>query len=71
MLVALGSLAVAQSKGTQATEIACTKLLNYAATHPDGSIRFHASGMILHLHSNASYLSEPKARSRVGGIFFL
>jgi hypothetical protein len=27
--------------------------------------------MILHVHSNASYLSEPKACSRVGGFFFL
>jgi hypothetical protein len=27
--------------------------------------------MILGVHSNASYLSEPKARSRVGGHFFL
>jgi hypothetical protein len=27
--------------------------------------------MILHAHSDASYLSEPKARSRAGGIFFL
>jgi hypothetical protein len=30
MLVALGSLAAAQSKGTQATVQACTQLLNYA-----------------------------------------
>jgi hypothetical protein len=27
--------------------------------------------MILHIHSDASYLSEPKVRSRVGGYFFL
>ena len=26
--------------------------------------------MVLALHSNASYLSEPKARSRTGGHFF-
>jgi hypothetical protein len=30
-----------------------------------------SSGMILHTHSEASYLLEPQARSRVGGIFFL
>jgi hypothetical protein len=71
MLVALGSLAAAQTKGTQATGHACTQLLNYATTHPDAIIRFHTSGMILHLHSDASYLSKPKARSRVGGLFFL
>ena len=27
--------------------------------------------MILHIHSDASYLSEPKARSRAGGFFYL
>jgi len=35
MLVALGSLVVAQSEGTQATREACTQLLNYTATHPE------------------------------------
>jgi hypothetical protein len=27
--------------------------------------------MILHIHSNASYLSKPKVRSRAGSLFFL
>ena len=71
MLVALGSLASAQTNGTEATTIAITQLLNYCATHPDAILRYHASGMILHIHSDASYLSEKKARSRAGGIFFL
>ena len=71
MLVALGSLSSAQNNGTAATTIAVTQLLNYCATHPDAVLRFHASGMILHVHSDASYLSEKKARSRAGGIFFL
>jgi hypothetical protein len=71
MLVALGSLAAAQEQGTQQTAKASTKLLNYAATHPDATVRFKASAMILHIHSDASYLSEPKARSRVGGYFYL
>ena len=71
MLVALGSLASAQSKGTEATAKAGQKLLNYAATHPDAVIQFKASDMVLHIHSDASYLSEPKARSRAGGFFYL
>ena len=50
---------------------ATVHLLNYAATHPEAVIRFHKSAMILHIHSDASYLSEPKSRSRVGGFFFL
>jgi hypothetical protein len=40
-------------------------------THPDAIIRYHASAIILNVHSDASYLSAPKARSRAGGCFFL
>jgi hypothetical protein len=71
MLVALGSISSAQSHGTEATMDAVTHLLNYAATHPDAIVRYTASDMTLHCHSDASYLSEPRARSRVGGYFFL
>ena len=71
MLVALGSLASAQSNGTEAITTAVTQLLNYAACHPDAILRFSASEMALHVHSDASYLSEKKARSRAGGLFFL
>ena len=71
MLVALGTLALVQTKGTKATAQAVTHLLNYCATHPDAVVRYHASDMYLHIHSDASYLSESKARSHTGGIFFL
>jgi len=71
MLVALGTLAAVQAEGTQATITACTQLLNYAATHPDAVLRYTASDMVLHIHSDASYLSESKARSRAGGYFYL
>ena len=40
-------------------------------THPDAKIRYRVSDMILKVHSNASYLSAPKARSHAGGYFFL
>jgi hypothetical protein len=71
MLVALGTLPAAQSKGTQATAKAAMHLLNYAASHPNATIRYTVSPMILHNHSDASYLSEAHARSRAGGYFFL
>ena len=45
--------------------------LDYAATHPDTTITYRASDMVLAAHSNASYLSESKARSRAGGHFFV
>ena len=71
MLVTLGDIASAQSKSTEHTLAACTRLLNYAATHPDAVIRYVASDMILHVHSDASYLSAPKSRSRMAGFVFL
>jgi hypothetical protein len=63
MLVALSTIAAEQAKVTSNTAKAVIKLLNYAATHPNATIRYHASDMILYAHSDASYLSSPKARS--------
>jgi hypothetical protein len=71
MLVALGTIASNQSKGTQATAQALTQLLNYTAVHPDATLRYTAIDVYLHIHSDASYLSESKARTRAGGTFFL
>jgi hypothetical protein len=71
MLVALGTIAATQAKATKKTLDSTMLLLNYAASHPDATIRYRASDMILHIHSDASYLSEPKSRSRAGGHYFL
>ncbi len=47
------------------------QLLDYLATYPNATIRFRASNMITNIHSDASYLSESDARSRVCGHFFM
>ena len=47
------------------------QLLDYVAAHPDAVVTFAASKMTLSVHSDASYLVEPKARSRAGGHYFL
>jgi hypothetical protein len=47
------------------------QLLDYLATHEDAGFSYHASDMVLAVHSDASYLSEPKARNRARGHFFL
>ena len=47
------------------------QLLNYCATHPDASVRFTASNMILAIESDTSYLSVTKGRSRAAGYFYL
>ena len=46
-------------------------LLNYAATHPEATIHYHASDMILHVARDASYLCKERTRSRARGHFFL
>ena len=71
MLVELNSIASEQDNITEATIKAVTHLLNYAATHSESITRYHASGMILHIHSNASFLSEPGASIRKGGYHYL
>ena len=47
------------------------QLLEYLTSNPNAIVRYHASGMILFIHSDASYLSVTKARSRASGVFFL
>jgi hypothetical protein len=64
-------IARAQTKATEKMQAATNQLLDYLATHPDAIIRYHASDMILHINSDASYLSVSNARSRLGGLFFL
>ena len=64
VLMALSSIAVEQTTATEKTMERCTQLLDYLAGQPEAIIRFHASNMILNIHSDASYLSEAKARSR-------
>ncbi len=47
------------------------ELLDYLAMQEDAVLSYHASNMVLAVHSNASYLSKPKARSRARGHFIL
>jgi hypothetical protein len=67
----ISALASEQATATETTVEKLTQLLNYCATNPNATIQYAASDMVLHIHSDASYLLEPKARSRIGGHFFL
>ena len=53
------------------TEKKAAQLLNYLATHSKALVRYYASDMILNIHSDALYLSESRARSRIAGEFFM
>jgi hypothetical protein len=70
LLIAHSSLASAQAAPTEHTMSLVKWLLNYAATQPNVVLTYKKSDMILAIHSDASYLSEASARSRVGGHFF-
>jgi hypothetical protein len=71
VLMPLNNIETEQTKATEKTQSATNQMLDYLATHPDATIRYYASAMILHIHSDASYLSVSNARSRLGGLFFL
>ena len=72
MLASISSIATNMTTAQQKDlDFRIKQFLNYAATHPDAKIRFIASEMHLWIHSDASYLTEPKARSRAGGFFYL
>ena len=71
MLPSLGKIATQQSAPTENTMHKVHQFLDYAATHLDAIITYRVSNMIMAAHSDASYLSESKARSRVEGHFFM
>ena len=70
-LVGLNSIAIQQTSATANALKRTEVLLDYAATHPDANIRYRASELILQIHTDESYLSEPKDRSRAAGHYFL
>ena len=54
---ALSSIAARQMNGTTTVLNACHQLLDYVAMHHHAAIDYHASKMILPVHSDASELS--------------
>jgi hypothetical protein len=70
VLMALSTIASEQTKGTKNTMEKAYQVLNYLTTHPDAKNQFRASDMVLNIHSDALYLTEPNDRSRASGYFF-
>jgi len=71
MLTAVTAIASELARPTTALLASVTRLLNYAATYPANCLQYHRSDMILHAHTDASYLSRSHARSVVGGFAYL
>lgn len=71
MLPGVGAIATAKTTASHENlQHRIKHFMDYAATHPDAKIRFVGTDMHLWIHTDASYLNEPKARSRGGGHFF-
>ena len=71
LLMMLSTIAHEQTKSTKNTNLPVNQMLDYCATHPNEKNHFHESDIVLNIHSDASYLNAPKARSRIGGHYFL
>ncbi len=71
ILCPISAIALQSSKPTEDTMQQTLQLLDYLATQEEAILSYHASDMVLAVHSDASYLSKPKAQSQVGGHFFL
>ena len=71
MIVALNDIGAVQSKPTKNTLKKCERLMNYAATYPNAKLRCFASDMILHVDSDAAYLVQDNARSRITRYYIL
>ena len=71
ILPALSALASQQAQPTENTMKVCKLFLDHMASQEEPILTYKASDMVLAIHSNASYLSKPKARSRAGGHMFM
>ena len=71
LLCPISAIAAQSSAPTEETMRQAQQLLDYIASQEEAVLTYSASDMVLATHSDASYLSEPKARSRAGGHFFL
>ncbi len=71
ILMALSSITSKQTRGMTNTMAKAKQLLDYLTMHPDTTIWFQASDMVLNVHSDASYLLEMKAHSCACGHFFM
>ena len=70
ILVAMSATTSDPAAPTKKTMQKAKLLLDYANTHLDIILMYNTSVMVLNVHSDASYLTEPKKRSCFGGHLF-
>jgi hypothetical protein len=59
-------LASEQTKATAETAEKNIKFINYCTTHPEATLCYSASDMILNINGDTSYISEREAKIRAG-----
>ena len=68
ILTAVNKISMEQANPTQHTVHAVDRLLSYTQQFPNNGVIIKPSNMQMTAQSDASYLSETKARSRAGGV---
>jgi hypothetical protein len=71
MITAINKLGCIQAVATTQIWESVDRFMAYASRFPNSKLCIRASDMKLYGHSDASYLSEPNARSRAGGYLYL
>jgi hypothetical protein len=71
ILPATCALACEQASPTLSTMSRLDRLLGYVSSHPNARKMYRASDMILRVHSDASYLSHPRAGSVAGSVHYM
>ena len=71
MLRAINEISRVQSWPTQDTAEKAKMLLDYAVTYQNVILQYKDSDMVLHVDSDAAYLTMPEARSCYAGHFYL
>ena len=71
LAASLNVTASRQNKGTEDVMTVFHQILDYLATHPDASIWYHDSDMILAFYTEASYISELGGKSRAAAYYYM
>lgn len=69
ILVSINELSTKQTKSTTLTLKNINQLLDYYSNHPNSTIRYTKSNMILKIHSDSGYLNVNGSKIRSGVIF--
>jgi hypothetical protein len=71
VLTPISAIASQSANPTKETLAHTNQLLDYLTTQEDTVLTYNRSKMVMAVHSDASYLCKSKAKSRVGGRFFM